>query len=50
MIPLPFVQPKAGCPVFTMNLNSLDQLLPGAHRGLDVICDGILGTPLIYDE
>jgi len=51
MIPLPFIQPKAGYPLFTMNLQSLDQLRPGAHRGLDVICDGILsGLPFIYDE
>ncbi|MCX6551869.1 MAG: capsular biosynthesis protein, partial [Acidobacteria bacterium] len=51
MIPLPFVRPKAGYPIFTMSLDSIDQLRQGAHRGLDVICDGILaGAPFVYDE
>jgi len=51
MIPLPFVQPKAGFPIYTMNLGSLDALRPGAHRGLDTVCDGILhGSPFVCDE
>ena len=42
MIPLPFVEPKAGYPIYRLKLDSLDQLLPGASQGLDTICDGIL--------
>jgi hypothetical protein len=43
MIPLPFVEPKAGYPIYTLKLEKLQQLLPGASAGLDTICDGILG-------
>jgi hypothetical protein len=43
MIPLPFVKPKAGYPLYTLALDRLDQLLPGKSAGLDTICDGILG-------
>ena len=42
MIPLPFIEPKAGFPVYHLELDRLDQLLPG-DAGLDTICDGILG-------
>jgi len=42
MIPLPFVEPKAGYPLYTLRLESLDALRPGASPGLDTICDGIL--------
>lgn len=42
MIPLPFVEPKAGFPIYRLKLDRLDQLLPGASAGLDTICDGIL--------
>jgi hypothetical protein len=42
MIPLPFVEPKAGYPIYRLKLDSLRQLLPGACQGLDTICDGIL--------
>jgi hypothetical protein len=46
MIPLPFIEPKAGYPIYQVRLDSLDALRPGATPGLDVICDGILrGTP-----
>ena len=43
MIPLPFVEPKAGYPIFKLKLEKLEHLLPGAYAGLDTICDGILG-------
>ena len=43
MIPLPFIEPKAGYPIFRLKLESLQQLLPGESQGLDTICDGILG-------
>ena len=42
MIPLPFIEPKAGFPVYRLKLDRLQQLLPG-DSGLDTICDGILG-------
>ena len=51
MIPLNFVQPRAGYPIFVLKLDKIERLLPGATPGLDVICDGILtGAPFIYDE
>jgi hypothetical protein len=43
MIPLPFIDPKAGYPIYRLKLDRLEQLLPGASAGLDTICDGILG-------
>ena len=47
MIPLPFIEPNAGFPVYRLELNRLQQLLPG-DIGLDTICDGILGrTPFV---
>jgi hypothetical protein len=47
MIPLPFIEPSAGFPIFRLELNRLQQLLPG-DSGLDTICNGILGrTPFV---
>ncbi len=47
MIPLPFIEPKAGYPIYRLELNRLQQLLPG-DSGLDTICNGILGrTPFV---
>jgi hypothetical protein len=43
MIPLPFIEPKAGYPIYRLKLDALGQLLPGESEGLDTICDGILG-------
>jgi hypothetical protein len=42
MIPLPFIEPKAGYPIYRLKLERLEQLLPGASHGLDTICEGIL--------
>lgn len=51
MILLPFIEPKAGYPIYTLNLDSLEPLKPGATPGLDVICDGILRQrPFVMDE
>lgn len=51
MIPLPFVEPKAGYPVYRLKLDSMRQLLPGQSAGLDTICDGILGKgPFVMRE
>jgi len=47
MIPLPFI--TAADHRFTVNIKRLEELLPGHYRGLDVVCDGILGNePFIY--
>jgi hypothetical protein len=51
MIPLPFIHPKAGYPIYTLKLDRLEQLLPGESPGLDTICDGILGRgPFVMRE
>jgi len=42
MIPLPFIEPKAGFPIYRLKLTALEQLLPGQSEGLDTICSGIL--------
>ena len=48
MIPLPFIDPKAGYPIYRLRLDRLQELLPGASSGLDTICDGILtGRPFV---
>jgi hypothetical protein len=43
MIPLPFIEPKAGYPIYRLKLERLEQLMPGQTPGLDTICGGILG-------
>ncbi len=43
MIPLPFIEPKAGYPIYRLKLERLQHLLPGESAGLDTICDGIMG-------
>src|SRR5437762_8919034 len=51
MIPLPFIQPKAGYPIYRLKLERVDQLMPGQNQGLDTICDGILGKqPFVLDS
>ena len=51
MIPLNFVRPRAGYPIYVLSLDRLEDLLPGATPGLDVICDGILlGSPFTFEE
>ena len=51
MLPLGFVKPRAGYPIFVLSLEQLEDLLPGATPGLDVICDGILrASPFTCDE
>ena len=49
MIPLSFMrESNAGSP-FRLELDSIEQLLPGRDPGLDVICDGIMsGKEFIY--
>ena len=51
MIPLSFIKPKVGYPIYKLQLNKLKQLLPGATPGLDIICNGIMkGSNFTFDE
>ena len=51
LIPLAFVEPKAGYPIYKLKLERLEQLLPGQSQGLDTICDGILSkSPYVLQE
>jgi hypothetical protein len=51
MIPLPFIEPKAGNSIYRLQLRSLRQLLPGESEGLDTICRGILSrTPFVMHD
>jgi hypothetical protein len=49
MIPIDQVAPTGSQPQFRLDIDRIDDLLPGKSVGLDVICDGILrGTPFVY--
>lgn len=49
MIPLQFMEPTKAWPPYCPEIESLDELMPGADDGLDIICNGILsGSPFIY--
>lgn len=49
MIPLNFFEETKDWKLYESTLKKLDDLLPNAHEGLDIICDGILnGSPFIY--
>jgi len=49
MIPLQFMEPTNAWPPYKPAIETLEQLMPGADHGLDIICDGILkGTPFVY--
>lgn len=49
MIPLEFMEPTGGDPVFVCTIDDPSELLPGRSVGLDVVINGILhGTPFIY--
>ena len=50
MIPVPLMKESKGPAPYELDLQSISELLPGVHRGLDVICDGILkGTDFVYE-
>lgn len=50
MIPFSFMEPRAGDPPYGLPPGfRLADLRPGADRGLDVVCDGILeGKPFVF--
>ena len=49
MIPMGFMEPVPAWPPYRIAISSLEELLPGADAGLDIICNGILsGSPFIY--
>jgi hypothetical protein len=50
MIPLPYFAPTGMKePTFLVDVPTLEDLLPGRSRGLDLVCDGILkGTSFVY--
>jgi hypothetical protein len=49
MIPLEFMKPTRGDVPYRVVLRSFRELGPGASRGLDVVCDGILeNRPFIF--
>ncbi len=49
MVPVPPLVPTGAVPPFKLQLERLDDLLPGVNPGLDLICEGILtGAPFIY--
>lgn len=50
MIPVSCIQPGKSI-YFTVQLNNLADILPGADLGLDIICDGITtGAPFVYPD
>ena len=50
MIPLNFLKvPSSGIKPFELIVENIDELAPNYHKGLDVICDGIIyNKPFIY--
>jgi hypothetical protein len=42
MIPLEFMESVEGPAIFRIHLETIKKLSPDCHRGLDIICDGIL--------
>jgi len=49
LIPLPFLRETKGDSLFRLEISGTEDLLPGRHPGLDVICDGITkGSEFIY--
>lgn len=49
MIPVNCLKPSRGWPPFRLKIDDISNLQPGADKGLDVICDGILtGSPFIF--
>jgi hypothetical protein len=50
MMPLPFLQPNGKGSMFDIAIESLADLAPGKHPGLDAICEGVIaGAPFVYE-
>ncbi|MDR3491489.1 MAG: capsule biosynthesis protein [Gammaproteobacteria bacterium] len=51
MIPLTFFEETKDWLLFKSKIKKLDELMPNVHKGLDIICDGLMnGTPFIYPD
>lgn len=51
MIPVQFARRFSRLVPFAYDISSIDMLMPGKDKGLDVICDSILtGKPFIYED
>jgi hypothetical protein len=51
MIPAEVIRPTNSAYSFSIEVDTLDDLMPGKHAGLDVICNGILtGHDFIYEH
>jgi hypothetical protein len=49
MIPVKALKPMKRFAPYKVEVDAIDELMPGYDPGLDVICDGILnGTPFVY--
>ena len=49
MVPVTSIVPTKAVPPYKLDIQSIEELLPGRQPGLDVICDGILnGSPFIF--
>jgi hypothetical protein len=48
MIPVEVTDPTRTWPPFKIEVTGLDDLRPGRHSGLDLICEGILAGPSLY--
>jgi len=52
MIPLPFIKvSKGGIKPFDFQIRNIEELSQNVHKGLDVICEGIInGSPFIFQS
>uniref|UniRef100_UPI004049B081 capsular polysaccharide export protein, LipB/KpsS family n=1 Tax=Flavobacterium sp. TaxID=239 RepID=UPI004049B081 len=52
MVPLPFVKAiSKGCKPYDFQIQNMHELEPGHHKGLDLICNGIIyGEPFIFES
>jgi hypothetical protein len=51
MIPITFLKPLNYLSLYSININSIKDLMPGMDPGLDIICNGIItGKSFIFDK
>ncbi len=49
MIPIDLIAPNEDAGAAVLRIQEFAELQPGRHRGLDIVCEGILtGTPFVY--